>query len=475
MQSAKPVKRTNHMPPDTSEEADSTVIENKGQLVEYLAAGCKSANQFRLGSEQEMFVFSGDDYSPAVYDGPEPGIKALLEAMSHFGWQPIEENGLPIALWRNDCTITLEPGGQFELSGAAFRDAHQTRLETRAFHEEVASLTSELGLHFLELGHQPKHARTEIPWMPKERYKLMRAYMPGRGSLGLDMMQSTCAIQVTADFASEADMVKKFRVALALQPIVVALFANSPFANGSLSGYLSYRGATWTDTDPDRCGSLPFVFENGMGFERYTDYVLDVPMYFVSREERYIDATGLSFRDFLEGRLSVLPGQRPLLSDWVSHLSTVFPQVRLKQFLEFRGADAGDAVNRVPALVALWAGLLYDSQALEEAWDVVQDWSMDERQELESNVVRQGFETTFRNGTVQDLALWMLELSRRGLARRDFRNSENADESQYLLPLQVAAESGRTFAEELMRKFAEQWREDIDTALAAMCKETFLS
>ena len=210
-----------------------------------------------------------------------------------------------------------------------------------------------------------------------------------------------------------------------------------------------------------------------MGFERYTDYVLDVPMYFVLREGRYIDASGLSFRDFLDGRLSVLPGQRPLLSDWVSHLSTVFPQVRLKQFLEMRGADAGDAVNRVPALVALWAGLLYDSQALEEAWDRVQNWTLDERRELESNVVRQGFETPFRNGTVRDLALWMLELSRQGLARRNFRNSEGADESQYLLPLQMAAESGRTFAEELMRKFSEEWREDIDIALAAMCQETF--
>ena len=287
--------------------------------------------------------------------------------------------------------------------------------------------------------------------MPKERYKLMRAYMPSRGSLGLDMMQSTCALQVTADFASEADMVRKFRVALALQPIVVALFANSPFVDGRIGDYLSCRAATWNDTDPDRCGSLPFVFENGMGFERYTDYVLDVPMYFVLREGRYIDASGLSFRDFLDGRLSVLPGQRPLLSDWVSHLSTVFPQVRLKQFLEMRGADAGDTVNRVPALVALWAGLLYDSQALEAAWDRVQDWTLDERRELESNVVRRGFKTPFRTGTVRDLALWMLELSRQGLERRNFRNREGADESQYLLPLQMAAESGRTFAEELMQ------------------------
>jgi glutamate--cysteine ligase len=315
------------------DDAESMPVESKAQLVEYLAAGCKSPEQFRLGSEQEMFVYSCDDYSPVEYDGPRPGIKALLEGMQQFGWQTVEENGLPIALQRNGCSITLEPGGQFEFSGAALRDAHQTRAESQAYLADLNVLADELGLRFLAIGHQPKHARTELPWMPKERYKLMRAYMPTRGSLGLDMMQSTCALQVTADYADEADMVQKFRVALALQPIVVALFANSPFSVGRLNGYLSYRAATWIDTDPDRCGSLPFVFEDGMGFERYTDYVLDVPMYFVLRAGRYIDATGLSFRDFLEGRLSVLPGQRPLLSDWESHLGTVFPQVRLKQFL----------------------------------------------------------------------------------------------------------------------------------------------
>ncbi len=460
------------MLPETLDEADSTVIENKAQLVEYLESGCKSPEQFKLGAEQEMFVFSGDDNRPATYDGPEQGIKALLEGMTRFGWQTVEENGLPIALWRKDCTITLEPGGQFELSGAPLRDAHQTQMETQAYLAELAALAGELGLSFLALGHQPKHARTEIPWMPKERYKLMRAYMPDRGALGLDMMQSTCALQVTADFASEADMVKKFRVALTLQPIVVALFANSPFAKGKFSGYLCYRSFIWQDTDPQRSGSLPFVFEPGMGFERYTDYVLDVPMYFVLREGRYIDASGLSFRDFLDGRLSVLPGQRPLLSDWVSHLSTVFPQVRLKQFLEMRGADAGDTIKRVPALVALWAGLLYDSEALEEVWERVQSWTLDERREMESSVLVRGFMAPFRNGTVRDLALWLLEVSRQGLARRNFRNSENADETQYLLPLQLAAESGRTFAEELMQKFSAEWRADIDIALAAMCEET---
>lgn len=451
----------------------SNVIENKAQLVEYLAAGCKAPEHFRLGAEQEMFVFSGTDYQPAVYDGSEPGIKTLLESLYRFGWQPIEENGKPIALSKDPCLITLEPGGQFEFVGAPLQNGHQTHAETRAYYAELELLTRELGLSFLALGHQPKHTREELPWMPKERYRVMRSYMPRRGGLGLDMMQRTSAIQVTADFADEADMVQKFRVALALQPIIVALFANSPFKEGRVGDYLSHRAATWEDTDPDRCGPLPFVFQEGMGFERYTDYVLDVPMYFVIRDERYIDATGLSFRDFLDGRLSVLPGERPNLTDWVNHLSTVFPQVRLKQFLEFRGADAGDAINRVPALVALWAGLLYDSQSLDEAWDRVSKWTMEERQSLTSGVIRSGFKTPFREGTVQDLALWMLELSRQGLERRDFRNGEGVTESQYLLPLQRAAESGLTFAEQLIQNFSDQWQEDMDVALPAMCRETF--
>lgn len=452
---------------------ESNVIENKAQLIEYLAAGCKTPEQFRLGAEQEMFVFSGTDHHPATYDGPEPGIKKLLESMYSYGWQPVQENGQVIALSREACMITLEPGGQFEFVGAPLQNAHQSRSETEAFYAELSVLASELGLSFLALGHQPKHTRQEIPWMPKERYRVMRSYMPSRGDLGLDMMQRTGAIQVTADFADEADMVQKFRVALALQPIVVALFANSPFKDARVGGCLSHRAAVWEDTDPDRCGSLPFVFQDGMGFERYTDYALNVPMYFVIRDGRYIDASGLSFRDFLAGRLSVLPGQLPTIADWVNHLSTLFPQVRLKQFLEFRGADAGDALGRVPALVAFWAGLLYDSQSLDEAWECVRDWNEDERRELELGVVKSGFQTRFREGTVQDLALRVLDLSRQGLERRNFRNEEGATESHYLLPLQHAAESGKTFAEQLIHRFSDQWQADMDVALPAMCRETF--
>ena len=308
--------------------------------------------------------------------------------------------------------------------------------------------------------------------MPKGRYRIMRVYMPTRGSLGLNMMQGTCSLQLSADFTSEADMVKKFRVALALQPMATALFANSPFVEGHLSGYLSYRSHVWTKTDDDRCGALPFVFEDGMGFERYTDYALEVPMYFVRRNGEYINAAGLSFRDFMSGRLSVLPGERPLLSDWADHLTTVFTEVRLKHILELRGADAGDSISRVTALSALWAGLLYDADSLDAAWECVRDWQPQEHRNLNSETGRHGFNTAFRDHTVKDLCLWMLDLSQQGLRRRDYRNEVGQNEACYLDPLYEAVEAGRTFAEELIQRFTDEWREDIDVAVPIICRET---
>lgn len=455
-----------------AERDDDPVIESKRQLVEYLEFGCKPHESFRLGAEQEQFVYHTREYSPAVYDGPNPGIRSLLESLQQFGWQPITENELPVALQRGFATVTLEPGGQIELSGAPLSDAHQTLAETRAFHTELRSVSQNLGLSFLALGHQPRHPPEQLPWMPKQRYRIMRAWMRQHGALGLDMMQATCSIQVTVDFSSEADMVKKFRVALALQPVVTALFANSPFVRGQLSGYVSYRSKVWGNTDSQRCGSLPFVFEQGMGFERYTDYVLDVPMYFVCRDGEYLDASGLSFRDFLHGRLPVLPGQQPLLSDWVSHLTTVFPNVRLKRYLEMRGADAGDAMSRVPALAALWAGILYDSQSLDAAWERVSNWTFAERQDLERGVAKRGFNTPFRRGTARDLALWLLDLSRQGLGRRNVRNQHGQDEGCFLQPLQDAAQLGGTFAEQLVRRYDSQWQRDMRVGLPAMCQET---
>jgi glutamate--cysteine ligase len=286
------------------------------------------------------------------------------------------------------------------------------------------------------------------------------------------MMQSTCAMQVNLDFSSEADMVKKFRVALAMQPLVTALFANSPFTQGKPNGYLSYRSHIWSDTDDDRCGRLPFVFEEGMGFERYTDYVLDVPMYFVIRDGEYVDASGLSFRDFLAGRLPVLPGQLPCLGDWTNHLSTLFPHVRLKTYLEVRGADAGDFSARIPALTALWAGLLYDTESLDAAWERVGTWTPEEHHALDIGVAKLGFSTPFRGGTVRDLCLWILGLSQQGLQRRDLKNQQGQDESCYLAPLQEVAQTGRTFAEKILQRYEIEWQHDIDIAVRALCEET---
>ena len=348
-------------PPKSSGEP----VTSKRQLVEWLAAGSKPRDRWRIGTEHEKFGFRLKDLRPLPYDGPD-GIRALLEGLKRFGWEAVEENGKPIALTQDNCNVTLEPGGQFELSGAPVRTIHETCAEVHTHLRQVKQVSAELGTGMLGLGFQPKWARDDIPWMPKARYKIMRDYMPKKGKLGLDMMLRTCTVQVNLDFASEADMVRKFRVSLALQPIATALFANSPFTEGRPNGFLSYRSHVWTDTDPDRCGILPFVFEPGMGFERYVDYLLDVPMYFVYREGQYIDASGQSFRDFLQGRLPALPGEIPTVGDWSDHATTVFPEVRLKRFLEMRGADGGPW-KRLCALPALWVGLLYDADALAAA------------------------------------------------------------------------------------------------------------
>jgi glutamate--cysteine ligase len=346
-------------------------ITDKSQLVEYLERGSKPREQWRIGTEHEKFAFDRKTLRRLPYEGTN-GIGALLRALQRFGWQAVEENGNVIALTHDSCNITLEPGGQFELSGAPVETIHKTCDEVKTHLAQVKEVGAELGIGMLGMGFDPKWRRDEIPWMPKARYKIMGDYMPKKGKLGLDMMLRTCTVQVNLDYASEADMVKKLRVSLALQPLATALFADSPFTEGKPNGFLSYRSHIWTDTDPDRCGMLPFAFEPGMGFERYVDYVLDAPMYFVYRNGRYIDASGQSFRDFLAGRLPALPGEVPGMGDWVDHLTTVFPEVRLKRFLEMRGADAGPW-DRICALPAFWVGLLYDQQSLDAAWDLVKD------------------------------------------------------------------------------------------------------
>jgi glutamate--cysteine ligase len=440
-------------------------IDDRRQLAAYLESGCRPPTDWRIGTEHEKFGFRWEDLRPPPYEG-ERGIGAVLEGLAGLGWNRVEEvdgdgNGRLIALEKHGATVTLEPAGQLELSGAQLETLHQTCGETAAHLREVKTVCEPLGLGFLGMGFQPKWRREDMPWMPKDRYRIMRAYMPTRGSLGLDMMTRTCTVQVNLDFSSEADMVRKFRVALALQPIATALFADSPFSDGRPNGFLSYRSQIWTDTDPDRTGMLDFVFEDGFGFERYVDYLLDVPMYFVHRDGRYIDASGQSFRDFLAGQLPALPGERPSLQDWADHMTTAFPEVRLKRFLEMRGADGGPW-NRVCALPAFWVGLLYDESALDAAWALVADFTRQERHALRDGVPRQALKLPFRGGTVRELALEALKIAAHGLERRARLNSSGADERFHLDPLIEFAEANQTPAERKLELFHGRWAGSVD-------------
>jgi len=454
-------------PPKETDIDAQAPVESKADQIAYLEAGCKPPAAWRIGTEHEKFGFTWEDLRPLGYEGPR-GIRALLEGLARdFGWQAVAEDGNPIALSKEGCSITLEPGGQFELSGAPLATVQETCSEVHRHLSEVKHVAEPLGIGMLGMGFRPKWRREEIPWMPKGRYKIMGAYMPKKGSLGLDMMLRTCTIQVNLDFSSEADMVKKFRVSLALQPIATALFANSPFSEGKANGFLTYRSHIWTDTDPDRCGILPFVFEPGMGFERYAEHVLDVPMYFVYRKGRYIDASGQSFRDFLEGRLPALPGERPTLNDWSDHLTTLFPEVRMKRFLEMRGADGGPWW-RICALPALWVGLLYDQGALDAAWDLVKDWTAEEHQALRDAVPRQALKAPFRDGTVADLAKRVLAIAEEGLRMRGRGLDVIGDESHFLAPLKEIAESGQTPAERALEAYYGRWKESVEPAFTEL-------
>ncbi|SEM37171.1 glutamate--cysteine ligase [Pseudoxanthomonas sp. GM95] len=437
-----------------------TPITDLSQLVDYSASGARPRQDWRIGTEHEKFGFRADDLRPPTFDG-ERGIEALLNGLTQFGWEAAPENGRTIALLRDGASVTLEPAGQLELSGAPLETIHQTCVEVGSHLNEVRQVADQLQLGFLGMGFQPKWRRDEMPWMPKGRYKIMQSYMPKVGQLGLDMMTRTCTVQVNLDYGSEADMVKKFRVSLALQPIATALFADSPFTEGKPNGYLSYRSHIWTDTDPDRTGMLDFVFEEGFGFERYVDYLLDVPMYFSYRDGIYHDASGQSFRDFLKGKLPALPGALPTLRDWSDHMTTAFPEVRMKKFLEMRGADAGPWA-RLCALPAFWVGLLYDDAALDAAWDLVKDFTLEERHALRDGVPRQALKLPFRNGTVRELAIEAVNIAQAGLRRRAFLNDRGADESAFLDVLAEIADSGTTAAERKLERFHGAWNGNVD-------------
>jgi glutamate--cysteine ligase len=443
----------------------SPAVESRDELVAHLEAGSKPPTRWRIGTEHEKFVFDRRNYAPVPYAG-ERGIGALLGGIAQrFCGDPVREDGNIIAISRADCpkggVISLEPGGQLELSGAPLETVHQTDEELRQHLIEVNAVGHELGLGFLGLGFSPKWTLAETPVMPKQRYRIMARYMPTVGGRGLDMMFRTCTVQVNLDFADESDMVQKLRVGLALQPVATALFANSPFTEGKPNGFKSYRADIWRDTDPNRTGLLPFAFEPGMGFERYVDYALDVPMYFVYRDHRYIDVAGASFRDFLAGRLAALPGEKPTLQDWADHLTTLFPDVRLKQYLEMRGADAGPFAQ-LCALPALWTGLLYDKAALAEAAALVADWTLPERQALRDTVPTLALATPFRGGTLRQVGRDVLRIAEAGLKARARTDAEGHDEHKYLAPLVQAVAAGLSPAEILLAEYKRDWKGDID-------------
>jgi len=449
---------------DTSTES-AQPITDKRQMIEELEAGCKPQSAWRIGTEHEKFAYRRDDLRPLEYEG-ERGIRTILEGIRGCGWTPVYEGDNIIALSSKDgCSITLEPAGQIELSGAPLETIHETCREVNQHLKQVKEVTEELDIGLMGLGYNPKWSLDDMPWMPKGRYGIMRRHMPRVGTMGLEMMQATCTVQVNLDFDSEATMIRMFRISLALQPIATALWANSPFKLGKPNGFLSYRSHIWTDTDDARCGTLPFVFEDGFGFERYVDYLLDVPMYFVYRDGKYIDAAGQSFRDFLAGKLPALPGEYPTLADWKDQLTVAFPEVRLKRFLEMRGADGGPW-NRLCALPAFWVGLLYDSDARDAAWDLVKDWTQEERDFLRGAVTKTALKTPFRKGTVGDIALDALDIAREGLKRRNRLDAAGMNESGFLNPLFRIAESGLTPAEEMLEAYERRWNGSVDPIFA---------
>ncbi len=441
-------------------ERNDPVIERREDLVVPMAKGEKPCENWRIGTEHEKLVYALSDHHAPSYE-EKGGILDLLVALEDYGWKPIAEGGKIIALSGADGNVSLEPAGQFELSGAPLENLHQTCAETGRHLAQVKEIGEKFGIGFLGLGMWPDKTREELPIMPKGRYAIMLRHMPRVGSMGLDMMLRTCTIQTNLDYSSEADMVQKFRVSLALQPLATALFANSPFTEGKPNGMLSYRSHIWSDTDPARTGMLPFVFEDGFGYERYVDYMLDVPMYFVYRDGKYIDAAGLSFRDFLDGKLSVLPGEKPTLSDWNDHLSTAFPEVRLKSFLEMRGADGGPW-SKICALPAFWVGLLYDQGALDAAWNLVKDWDMEGREKLRASVPKLALDAPIPGGgTLRDIAAEVLAISRSGLNARARLNAAGDNESGYLGPLDDIVASGKVPAQRLLDRFHGEWGGDV--------------
>ena len=442
-------------------------IERTEQLAEYLSSGCKPKEDWRIGTEHEKFGYCKDTLKPLPYDG-ERSIKAMLEGLRDgYGWNPVEEAGNIIGLVKDGANISLEPGGQLELSGAPLETIHQTCDEVNEHLREVQSVADRIGARFIGLGAAPHWTHEDMPLMPKGRYKLMDAYMGKVGTHGRQMMRRTCTVQVNLDFASEADMVQKLRVALALQPVATALFSNSPFFEGKLNGHKSWRSRIWRSLDDARTGTLPFVFEDGFGFEAWVDYALDVPMYFVYRDGRYIDALGMSFRDFLKGELPALPGEKPLISDWADHLTTIFPEARIKKYIEMRGADGGPW-RRLCALPALWVGLIYDQTALDAAWDLAKGWDAETREAMRVAASVDGLAADVAGVNMRQLAGQVVEIAESGLRSRAKEGAGGLlpDETHFLNALKESLDTGETPADELIRRYQSDWDGDVTRVFA---------
>ena len=442
-------------------------ITHHDQLAQFLADGCKPREAWKIGTEHEKFGYCKDTLKPLPYDGPRSILKMLEGLRDRYNWQPIEEAGKLIGLQRDGANISLEPGGQFELSGAPLDNIHQTCDEVNEHLREVHEIADEIGARFIGLGAAPEWSHEQMPVMPKGRYALMTDYMDRVGTHGKQMMYRTCTVQVNLDFASEADMVQKFRVGLALQPVATALFANSPFFEGKPNSHKSWRSRIWRDLDGARTGMLPFVFEDGMGFERYVQYALDVPMYFVYRDGKYINALGMSFRDFMKGELPALPGETPTLSDWADHLTTIFPEARIKQYMEMRGADGGPW-RRLCALPAFWVGLMYDQGALDAAWDLVKGLDAETREGLRVAASVDGLQGEANGVKLQDLAKGALEISQAGLKARARPGIGGMvpDERHFLNALEDSIEAGKVPADELLEHYHGDWGGDLSRIYA---------
>ena len=438
-------------------------IQSKEDLIKPFQNGEKKPSDFKIGTEHEKFVFHIDTLKPVPFSG-ESGIENLLLALKKYGWESILEDGNTIGLSRDKSlgggTITLEPAGQLELSGAPLTNIHETFNELDEHRSQISKEGSNLGLGFLGAGLTPDWSFDEMPIMPKSRYQIMKNYMPKKGNLGLDMMFRSTTIQVNLDYSSESDMIKKFKVSLALQPIATALFANSPFLDGNLTGYNSFRSHIWTDTDPDRTGMLPFVFDGEMSYEKYVDYALKVPMYFIYRDGNYLDVSGSSFEDFLNGDLDELPNEKPNIIDWENHLTTIFPEVRLKSFLEMRGADGG-SFESVCALSSFWVGLLYDSESLDSSFDLIKDFNIKQLQELRIEVAKNGLHSIIEGIEIQEIAKKVLKLSREGLRNRNILNENGDSEEIFLDPLQKILSSGKSSSDDLIKKFSNNWNKNL--------------